>query len=294
MLRGYQAKLHVEENVCPKFCRARPLPLAMKPLVEEELENLVNQKILEPVAFAEWATPIVPILKKDQQSVRICGDFKVTVNQVTKLDRYPIPRAEDLFATLAGGKSFTKLDLSKAYQQVCVDEDTKKLLVVNTHRGLFRYNRLPFGISSAPGVFQRIMESLLQGIPKTVVYIDDILITGESDEAHLFSLQEVLCRLQKAGLRLQRKKCTFMSPEVEYLGYRIDAEGLHPVTKKVEAVQSAPRPTNVSSLKSYLGLLSYYAKFLPNLSHQLAPLNQLLKKCCLLPASWFILILVKI
>ena len=93
-------------------------------------------------------------MKKDGTSLRICGDFKVTVNQVSKLDKYPIPKIDDLFAQLAGGKMFTKLDMSQAYQQLVLEEDSRKYVVINTHRGLFRYNRLPFGISSAPGIFQ--------------------------------------------------------------------------------------------------------------------------------------------
>ncbi len=96
---------------------------------------------------------------------RICGDYKCTVNQVSKLDNYPIPKTEDLLATLGGGKKFTKLDMSQAYQQLKLDEDSKKYTTINTHKGLFQSNRLPFGVSSSPGIFQRAIENLLQGIP---------------------------------------------------------------------------------------------------------------------------------
>ena len=130
--------------------------------MNKELDRLVDQYILTPVQFADWATPIVPVLKKSgKQSVRICGDFKRTVNQASKVDKYPIPKIEDLFTSLAGGKAFTTLDMSQAYQQLLLDEPSKKLVVINTPRGLFQYNRLPFGIASAPGIFQRDMDSLL-------------------------------------------------------------------------------------------------------------------------------------
>ena len=115
--------------------------------------------------------------KKDCKSVRICGDFSVTVNPLSKLDRYPIPKVEDLFARLGKGKLFSKLDLNQAYQQLTLDEDSKKYVVINTHRGLFCYMRLPFGIASVPGIFQRVIESLLQGINRVVVYLDNILIS---------------------------------------------------------------------------------------------------------------------
>ena len=121
------------------------------------------------------------------------------------------------------------------------------------------------------------MESLLSGIPGVVVYIDDILITGKTEEAHLAALEEVLKRLSNAGLRLKRNKCIFLAPSVDYLGYRVDAQGIHPTAEKVKAIQEAPQPTNVSELKSYLGLLTYYSRFLPNLSTTLAPLYKLLK-----------------
>ena len=276
-LKGYKAQIFVDEDAQPRFCKARPVPYAMKKKVEEELERLEAEGIIEPIQFADWAAPIVAVLKADGKSVRICGDFKVTVNRVSKLDRYPIPKIEDLLAQLAGGKAFTKLDMSQAYQQLLLEDESKKYVVVNTHRGLFQYNRLPFGVASAPGIFQRVMECLLKGIPGVVVYIDDILVTGQTEEAHLSALEEVLKRLGEAGLRLKKEKCVFMAPSVVYLGYQIDAEGIHPVSEKVKAVQEAPRPVSVSGLKSYLGLLTYYSRFLPNLSTTLAPLYKLLK-----------------
>ena len=149
-LKDYKAKIYVDPKAKPKFCKARSVPYSMKSKVEEELRRLEKEGIIEPVEYAEWAAPIVPILKSDSKSLRICGNFKVTVNKASKLDCYPIPKIEDLFATLAHGKTFTKLDMSQAYQQLLLDEDSKKCVVINTHRDLFRYNRLPFGISSAP------------------------------------------------------------------------------------------------------------------------------------------------
>ena len=106
---------------------------------------------------------------KENGKIRICGDYKITVNQASKLDRYPVPKIEDLLATLEGGEKFTKLDMSQAYQQMELDEDSKQYLTINTHKGLYRYNRPPFGVSSASGIFQRTMENLLQGIPHIIV-----------------------------------------------------------------------------------------------------------------------------
>ncbi|KAK3751535.1 hypothetical protein QZH41_019421, partial [Actinostola sp. cb2023] len=176
-LRGTEAKIYVDSNTQPRFVKARPVPYAMKEKIERELDRLVSEGILSPVEFSEWAAPIVPVLKPNG-SIRICGDYKCTVNQVSKLDNYPIPKTEDLLATLGGGNKFTKLDMSQAYQQMTLDEQSKSYTTINTHKGLYQYNRLPFGISSAPGIFQRTMESLLQGIPHVIVRIDDILVSA--------------------------------------------------------------------------------------------------------------------
>lgn len=168
-LKGHKAKIHVDPDATPKYCKARPAPYAMQPLVDAELECLEKTIILKPVHFADWAVPIVPVRKPDKKSVRICRDFKQTVNRASKLDKYPIPTIEDLFAKLIGGKKYTKLDLSQAYQRMELDEDSRRYVVINTFRGLFEYTRLPFGVSSAPGIFQRVMESLLKGIPPTSI-----------------------------------------------------------------------------------------------------------------------------
>ena len=213
--------------------------------------------------------------------MRICGDFKQTVNRAAKLDRYSIPKIEDLFASLTGGQKFSKLDLSQAYNQIVLDEESRKYVVINTHKGLYRFNRLPFGVASAcsaPGIFQRVMENLLRDIPHVTVYLDDVLVTGKDDREHLAILDIVLDPLGQAGLRLKKTKCQFMQRSVEYLGHVIDAQGLHPTVNRVRAIQEARAPENVTELRSFLGLLTYYAKFLPNLSTTLAPLHALLRK----------------
>ena len=229
------------------------------------------------MAFSDWAAPIVPVLKKDG-SVRICGDYRLTVNQAAKLETYPLPKIDDLLTSLAGGKTFTKLDLAHAYQQVELEKDSRKFVTINTHKGLFEYTRLPFGVASAPALFQRTMENLLQGLKHVCVYLDDILVTGSSEREHLDNLAEVLKRLESAGMRLKRSKCEFMLPSVEYLGHKISDKGLQPTEGKIKAIVEAPAPQNVSQLKAFLGMLNYYTKFLPNISSRLAPLYKLLQK----------------
>ena len=276
-LEGYQVKLHLDTEARPKFCKARSVPLALREKVEAALDQLETRGVIEKVKFSDWAASIVPITKQDG-TIRICGDYKLTVNKIAKPDVYPLPKIEELFTALTGGRAFSKLDLSQAYQQLVLCDESKPYTTINTHRGLYSYNRLPFGISAAPAIFQRTLETLLQGIPNVCVYLDDILVTGKTTKEHLDNLKEVLTRLETAGMRLKQQKCEFLMSEVEYLGHRISPDGLHPTPTKVKAIMEAPAPTNVSELKAFLGLVNYYGKFLSNLATTLAPLYKLLQK----------------
>ena len=204
----------------------------------------------------------------------MCGDYKITVNPIIDVDQYPLPKPQELLATLSGGQKFTKSDL---YQQMLLDDESCKFATVNTHLGLFRYHRLPFGIASAPAIFQHAMDTILQGIPHVICYIDDVLVTGKTEEEHLPNLTQVLHKLKEQGMQLKEAKCAFFQREVEYLGYRIDASGIHTAPSKLQAIQQAPSPRNITELRAFLGLLNYYGKFIPNLSMLIHPLNALLQ-----------------
>ena len=164
-LQPSHGHLTLRDGAQPKFLKARPLPYALRDRVGLELDRLEQDGILTKVSHSDWATPVVPIPKKDG-SVRICGDFKVTVNPQLKVDQYPLPRIDDILASLGGGKHFSKIDLRSAYLQIEMDDESKTLLTLNTHKGLYRLNRLAFGIASAPAMWQRVMDQLLSGIPK--------------------------------------------------------------------------------------------------------------------------------
>ena len=180
------AKLCLKQNSLPRFMKARSVPLTIREKVEAELEWMVATSIIKPVYFSVWASPIVPVLKRNGQ-VRTCGDFKLTVNPVLQIDKYPILNIDDLYSKVSGGHYFTQLDLSDAYLQVPLDEESQKLMMINTHKGLFMYTWLCFGIASLPGVFQRIIDQLIQGILRTVAYLDNILILGRTMEEMLVS-----------------------------------------------------------------------------------------------------------
>lgn len=275
--------IEVDPTVPPKYCKARTVPYALREKVDKELDRLVEEEIITPITSSPWAAPIVPVLKSDK-SVRICGDYKLTVNKAAHVDTYPIPRLEDLFSKLSGGTIFSKLDMSQAYAQLVLDEKSKPYTVINTQRGLFAYNRLCFGISSAPGIFQRAVEQLLGDLPGVLCYLDDVLICASSPSEHDQRLRKVLSTLQSAGLKLRLDKCAIGVSQISYLGFLIDKDGIHPTIEKVQAILNAPKPTNVTQLRAYLGLLNFYRRFLPKAATILQALTKLLGAN--VPWSW--------
>ena len=186
----HRAKLYIKEGTTPKFYKACPVPFALQQQIEEELNRLESLGIIEPVCYSEWESPVVPVPKQNGQ-MRLCVDFKVTLNPVLEIDQYPLPRVDDLLSSLSGGDKFTKINLTSAYQQMLLEEHSRQYVTVNTHKGLYRYTRLPFRVASAPAIFQRTMDVILQGIPRVICYIDDILVTGATDDEQYRNLEEV-------------------------------------------------------------------------------------------------------
>ena len=277
LLRGIKARVEVESNVRPKFCKSRPVPFALRDQVEKVLKQQVADGELKPVEHSEWAAPIVIVRKKDG-GIRICADFKVTINPHLRSTTFPLPTPDEVFSTLAGGESFSTLDLARAYKQMEVEAESQPYLTINTHMGLFRYQRLPFGIATAPAIWQRAMSVVLQGCNGVVYYIDDILVTGKTRSEHEHNLRQVFTRLQQFGLQIQLSKCRFFQESVTYLGHTITREGVRPTQERIYGILNAPRPQNKAELKSFLGLMTYNVRFLQSISDILHPLYKLTKK----------------
>ncbi|UYV72488.1 K02A2.6-like [Cordylochernes scorpioides] len=267
--------IDIPDNAEPKFVKARTVPFALRNLVDEKLKALEEQGIIEPIKFSKWASPIVTVLKNDG-TIRICHDYKTTVNLYTNPDKYPLPTIPQLLDRLRGGKVFTKLDMAQAYQQLKVDDESSEILTINTPRGLYRVKRLPFGLNSAVGTFQRFMDTLLMGIDGVAVYLDDVLISGINCGDLMKKTEKVILRFKEAGLRLKRNKCKFYVSEIEFLGMKIDNKGIHPSEEKLRAIKDARPPSNKKELMPFLGLLNYYERFLRNKATVVEPLHRLL------------------
>ncbi|XP_008181385.1 uncharacterized protein K02A2.6-like [Acyrthosiphon pisum] len=249
-----QFELYLKDDVVPIFCKPRVLPFSLKDKVSEELDRLVKEDIFVAVETSEWGTPVVPVIKSDG-SIRLCGDYKVTLNKFLKVDRYPIPRVNDLISIFQGARLFCTLDLSQAYQQLPLSTNSQKLTTISTLKGLFMYKRLPYGVASAPGILQREMESMLSGIEGVGCFFDDIVVSGIDKPEVNDRLHKVLRKLDFAGLTVRKEKCEYYKTKITFLGYSIDEKGLHIPTDRIKAISDVPTPKNVHELKAFLGLV---------------------------------------
>ena len=271
---GYEAQLQLKEDSKPVFRKARTVPYALKEKIEETIDQMVEDKILTPVDHSQFASPIVPVIKPDS-SVRICGDYKSTLNPNLETKQYPLPTVDECFHPMRGGVQFSKLDIRQAYNHLRLRQEDKLLTTINTTKGLYIWNRLPYGVSSATAIFQQTMDDALRGCKGTVCRVDDILVTGETEEEHLQNLEEVIGRLEKAQFRCNLSKSKFLQDEIKYLGYVINKEGIRPCRDKVETLLKADYPESLPALVSFLSACQYYGRFIKNLSTIVEPLNRL-------------------
>ena len=271
---GYEASLQLKPEARAVYKRARPVPYAQKEQISAKLEEMERQGVLKRVDHSKFASPMIPVTKNDGD-IRICGDYKPTLNPNLETKQYPLPTVEECFQPMVGGQKFTKLDIRQAYNNLRLRDCDQLLTTMNTCKGLYAWTRLPYGISSSTAIFQQVMDQVLQGIDCVVCRVDDILITGQDDETHLTNLEAVVKRLQDAGFKCNLIKTRFMAESAVYLGYLIDKSGIRPCQSKVETLLKAKYPSNLQQLVSFLSAVNYYARFLKNLSTMIEPLNRL-------------------
>ena len=271
-----KAPIHLKEGARPVFFKPREVPFSRRDAVKAEIERLVEAGVLQHIDFSEYAAPIVAVSKPNGK-VRICGDFKLLNKQIS-VDQHPLPKLDELMEKLQGGQHFTKIDLADAYLQIELDEQAKKLCVINTPLGLFRYSRMCFGVASSPAQFQRCMDTMTSDLPGVAAYLDDLIVTGKTNEEHWNNLNKLFARLQEYGFRIQQAKCQFFKTSVDYLGHHINKDGKQPSNDAITALERLPQPQNIQETKAFLGKINYYGRFIHNLADKAAPLNRLLCK----------------
>ncbi|XP_062709347.1 uncharacterized protein K02A2.6-like [Aedes albopictus] len=217
---GYEGELILKHEQ-PIFKKAYTVPYKLRNKLAEHLEMLEQQKVITPIKASEWASPVIVVVKKDQD-IRLVIDCKVSINKAIVPNTYPLPLAQDIFASLAGCRVFCCLDLAGAYTQVPLFRRSKKFTVINTMKGLFTYNRLPQGASSSAAIFQQIMDQVLHGLEGVSVYLDDVLIAAEKFEKCAKILDLVLERLSKANIKVNFKKCKFFVTQWGTFGVVLD------------------------------------------------------------------------
>ncbi|XP_058816842.1 uncharacterized protein K02A2.6-like [Topomyia yanbarensis] len=275
--RHCTVSLETEESAIPVFKKPRQVPFKFHSQMNTELEKMERASVITKCDSSPWGTPLVPVLKSDG-GLRLCGDYKVSVNRFVKDVKHPLPTVDETFARLNGGQKFSKLDLSKAYNQFELADASKELCAISTIKGVYKMNRLPFGVKPASGIVQREIEKLFCGIPGVQNLLDDVIVTGSSDEEHMARLEQVFEVLEKAGLKLNKDKCQFFKDEVTFIGYVINRFGLKKTDERIRSIRDAPAPKNVTEVRAFAGLVNYYAKFVKGLADLMSPIYKLLKK----------------
>ena len=261
--------------------KLRPLAFHRRSFVDKEIERYLKLDIICPADAGKcpWASPIVVVTKKEEDAtkmldaLRMCIDFR-KVNSVTEKDSYPLPNIDSLFVELHKAKCFASLDLLMGYHQISIHESDRPKTAFITHKGLFMFKRMPFGLCNAPATFQRLMDALFSGLVGKVVlvYLDDLLIFAETEEELLLAIEKILQILKNAKLKCKPRKCKLFRSKIHYLGHEISKDGIAPDPAKVEKVRAWPFPKTGNDMLSFLGVCNYYRRLISHFAEHSASL----------------------
>lgn len=270
----------------PIFSRTYRYPHVHKNEVDRQIKSMLEQNIIR-ASNSPWDSPIWIVPKRvdstGEKKWRLVVDYR-KLNEKTVSDKYPIPNIDDIFDKLGKCQYFTVLDLASGFHQIEMNPSdiAKTAFSVDTgndgYRGHYEYLRMPFGLKNSPSTFQRVMDNVLRGLKNVLVYMDDIIVYSTSLQEHIQNLEDVFQRLRESNFKVQLNKCEFMKRETPFLGHIVTAEGIKPDPGKVKAIQNFPIPKTTTEIKSFLGLLGYYRKFIPNFAKITKPLTSCLKK----------------
>lgn len=274
-LKKFTHRIRLKEGAVPVSHKARNIPILVRDAVQKELQRLEDNEIIEPIESAEWLAPLV-VARKLNGNVRLFVDLR-ELNKNIVVDKFPLPRINEMVAKTKGVKWFSTIDLTSAYHQVTLHAASKALTSFITPFGCYQFRRMPFGLASAAAVFQKLMHRLFKGVEGVQYFQDDILIIGSDKADHDAKLSTVLHILAQNGLTAEWDKCKFRMPSVTYLGHKISNRGVKPKTANARAIREAPAPTSKEEVRSFLGMAEFYSKFVPHFATKTHNLRQLLK-----------------
>lgn len=275
-IKGIQVSIPIDVSVAPIAQPYRRVPIPILEKVNTKLDELIEDDIIEQVdaVNADWISPLV-IIPKENGDIRMCVDMR-RANEAIKPESFPIPTLEDLLSTVDGSTIFSKLDIRSAFHQVEIEASSRHITTFVTHRGLYAFKRLWFGLNCASEKFQRIMMHILSNCEGCIVYIDDIMIHGKTNEEHDRRLKKVLSTLKERGVTLNDDKCNLNCKQIEFLGHVISASGISPKVSRVNSIKLFRRPETKEEVRSFIGLTNYVGRFIPHFSSISAPLRELI------------------
>ena len=275
-LKDFQVKVPTDPEIPPIAQPIRRVPYQLRDKLSTKLDEHVELDIIEKMSGpSSWVSPVV-MLPKPSGDISLCVDMRQG-NVAVKREPFPIPTIDEVLQDLNQSKFFSKLDLTTAYNQIELSPESRDITRFGTHKGLYWYKRLMFGISCAPEMYQKVLHQILQECDGAHNILDDVIVHAPTEEEHDKRFENVVRVLSSRGLTLNRDKCQFKMSYLEFMGHVLSARGIGPANVKVKAVVDAREPTNAAEVRSFLGLVNFTARFIPDLATVSAPLRQLTK-----------------
>ena len=276
-LKDVNVKIHVDPDVIPVAQKPRRLPILMQQELDKEIDKLLDLHVLEPVTQPpSWINPLV-IVPKRTKGFRVCVDMRIANSAIIR-EPYQVPTLDEILHTFNGCNYFTTLDLNQGYHQISLDQPSRDLTAFACHRGILRYTRLIYGMSPASEIYQREIEKILTGLPGVKNISDDIIIGAHTPEELLTRMKDTFDRLRHHNITVNKEKCKFMREKITYMGHTLSKDGVSPDQLKIQSILSLEPPRNVKELRSFLGMVTYCAKFIPQYATISYPLRSLLQK----------------